>query len=398
MSPYDDQGVAALMPGMAQPAAGMTQPTGSYTGYKPPSYLYQPPPGAYDWGGFAPGQMAAMYNPLAYYSPNNYGYGYTPPNAGYGYGQGTGTGTGTGTGDGFFHMPGAPTPAAPSVAPQVYYPPQGGRGGRPTADFNTTNDWTTTSENAYNWSNAGQNLMPVSPFFGAMAGMYGNYLARHVDPNYGHEAMRAPAPPTAPEGQAIIGPDGSVISASDPSRWGSETNPTYGGVPAANPMSSDPAQQAQAAQAAAAQAAAQAANNTGYSGSVFGPSISAADAASAASNGESGTNIAGPFGYTSSQFSATPYAGNVQVGSPPPAASVTAERDIGPPAGSDNSPAGEGVGRGEGGADSGGEHGAGGPGGGGEKKGGVIRRKKQKSNFADGGIVDLVRQYPWLLR
>ena len=391
MNPYDDQGVASLMPGMMQPAAGATQPSGSYTGYQPQSFLYQPQSSS-GWGGWAPGQMAAMYNPFAYYSPNNYGYGYTPPNAGYGYGQGTGTGTGTGTGGGFFHMPGAPTPATPSVAPQIYYPPQGGRGGPSTPEPTTSNDWTTTSENAYNWSNAGKNLMPVSPIAGWLAGKYGNFLASHVDPNYGHESMRAPAPPTAPEGQAIIGPDGSVISASDASRWGSETNPTYAGPAASNPFGRDPAQQAQAAQAAqaaAAAAAAQAANNTGYSGSVFGPSISAADAAraaaSAASEGESGTNIAGPFGYTSSQFNASPYAGNVQT-SPTPAAQVTTTSDTGPPAADTHDSETSATGMAD--------HDPGG----GEKKGGVIRRKKRKSNFADGGIVDLVRQYPWLLR
>ena len=394
MNPYDDQGVASLMPGMMQPAAGATQPSGSYTGYQPQSFLYQPQSSS-GWGGWAPGQMAAMYNPFAYYSPNNYGYGYTPPNAGYGYGQGTGTGIGTGTGGGFFHMPGAPTPATPSAAPQVYYPPQGGHGGPSTPEPTTSNDWTTTSENAYNWSNAGKNLMPVSPIAGWLAGTYGNFLASHVDPNYGHESMRAPAPPTAPEGQAIIGPDGSVISASDASRWGSETNPTYAGY-SNSVFGGDPAQQAQAAQAQAAAAAAQAANNTGYSGSVFGPSISAADAAraaaSAASEGESGTNIAGPFGYTSSQFNASPYAGNVQLGPPAFTGQLTTTSDTGPPAGSDNSPVGsDNSPAGEGGSE-------GGEGGKGEKKGGVIRRKKRKSNFADGGIVDLVRQYPWLLR
>ena len=393
MNPYDDQGVASLMPGMMQPAAGATQPSGSYTGYQPQSFLYQPQSSS-GWGGWAPGQMAAMYNPFAYYSPNNYGYGYTPPNAGYGYGQGTGTGTGTGTGGGFFHMPGAPTPATPSVAPQIYYPPQGGRGGPPTPEPTTADNWTTTSENAYNWSNAGKNLMPIAPIAGWLAGMRGDYLARHVDPNYGHEAMRAPAPPTAPEGQAIIGPDGSVISASDPTRWGSETNPTYAGPAASNPFGRDPAQQAQAAQAQAAAAAAQASNNTGYSGSVFGPSISAADAAraaaSAASEGESGTNIAGPFGYTSSQFNASPYAGNVQT-NPTPAAQVTTTSDTGPAPAADTHDS-ETSATGMRDSDPGGE------GGRGEKKGGVIRRKKRKSNFADGGIVDLVRQYPWLLR
>jgi hypothetical protein len=281
-----------------------------------------------------------MYNPFAYYSPNNYGYGYTPPNAGYDHVQGTGTGTG----NGFFHMPGAPipTPAIPSVAPQIYYP-QPQHGGRPMAEPTTTNDWTTTSENAYNWSNAGQNLMPVSPFFGAMAGMYGNYLARHVDPNYSHEDMRTPAPPTSPEGQAIIGPDGSVISASDPSRWGSETNPAYGGAPAANPMSSDPAQQAQAAQAA--QAAAQAAAAQAASNEPAGPP--APDAQSLARNVES----------LRSEGESNPSEGN------------SLSRDTS------------------------GESGGAGKRGGLSKKGKIHPRA-----FADGGIVDLVRQYPWLLR
>lgn len=414
MNPYDDQGVASLMPGMMQPAAGATQPSGSYTGYQPQSFLYQPQSSS-GWGGWAPGQMAAMYNPFAYYSPNNYGYGYTPPNAGYGYGQGTGTGTGTGTGGGFFHMPGAPapTPATPSVAPQVYYPPQGaGNKGKPE-DPNPA--WTAMSDaEKANWYSEHPNF---SAFTQAGQNIFGytglGFLQNKLDPGFverqkliaqGINPTPSPGaypyagsqlgPGTGIPGQAIIGRDGSVISASDPTRWGSETNPTYAGPAASNPFGRDPAQQAQAAQAAAAAAAAQAANNTGYSGSVFGPSISAADAAraaaSAASEGESGTNIAGPFGYTSSQFNASPYAGNVQT-NPTPAAQVTTTSDTGPAPAADTHDS-ETSATGMRDSDPGGE------GGRGEKKGGVIRRKKRKSNFADGGIVDLVRQYPWLLR
>lgn len=57
-----------------------------------------------------------------------------------------------------------------------------------------------TSEQAYNWSQAGKNLGVISPLGGGLLGMYGNYLARNVDPNYGHESMRAPRA-TATEGQ-----------------------------------------------------------------------------------------------------------------------------------------------------------------------------------------------------
>jgi hypothetical protein len=63
---------------------------------------------------------------------------------------------------------------------------QGGNEGTPGEGFNPT------SQGAYAVSQLGQNLSTVSPFLGGIAGAYGNYLAKNVNPNYSHEAMRKP--------------------------------------------------------------------------------------------------------------------------------------------------------------------------------------------------------------
>ena len=51
-----------------------------------------------------------------------------------------------------------------------------------------------TSEQAYNVSTLGRNLRYVSPLFGGLASMYGNYLASQVNPNYSNEGKNYPAP------------------------------------------------------------------------------------------------------------------------------------------------------------------------------------------------------------
>jgi hypothetical protein len=222
------------------------------------------------------------------------------------------------------------------------------------AEPTTTDDWTTTSENAYNWSNAGKNLMPVSPFFGAMAGMYGNYLARNVDPNYGHEAMRSPAPSN---------PD-----------YSNEGRTQYSPSEAAGA-----AMQAQQAQQAAADAAANYSNEgrTQYSPSeAVGAAMQAQQAAA-----DTAANYSNE-GRT--QFSPSEAAGAaMQASQAAQAQAAQAQAQAAQQAADSRADAESRDSESRGGA---------------EKKGGVIRRKKQKSNFADGGIVDLVRQYPWLLR
>jgi hypothetical protein len=338
-----------------------------------------------------------MYNPLAYYSPNNYGYGYTPPNAGYGYGQGTGTGTG----NGFFHMPGAPipTPAIPSVAPQIYYP-QPQHGGRSTAEEGFgPGEFSPTSQQAYNMSTLGRNLGYISPFIGAGFSAYGDYLARNVDPNYGHEAMRTPAlsnPDYSNEGRTQFSPSeaaGAAMQAQQAQQAANspiapgfnyfgldnqtaptanspiapgfnyfgldnQTAPTVPSVDYSNEgrtqySPSEAVGAAMQAQQAAAEAAANYSNEgrTQYSPSeAVGAAMQAQQAQQAAAN------------YSNEDRNSPAPESHDSIGSEHEGAQ---DRDSG---------------------------------GGGEKKGGVIRRKKQKSNFADGGIVDLVRQYPWLLR
>jgi hypothetical protein len=51
-----------------------------------------------------------------------------------------------------------------------------------------------TSEQAYNVSQFGKNIRYVSPLFGGLASMYGNYLASQVNPNYSNEGKNYPAP------------------------------------------------------------------------------------------------------------------------------------------------------------------------------------------------------------
>jgi len=60
--------------------------------------------------------------------------------------------------------------------------------GAPGEGFNPT------SESAYNVSQFGRNLGYVSPLTGALTGMYGDYLASQVDPNYSNEGRNYPAP------------------------------------------------------------------------------------------------------------------------------------------------------------------------------------------------------------
>jgi hypothetical protein len=51
-----------------------------------------------------------------------------------------------------------------------------------------------TSEQAYNVSQLGKNLRYISPLTGALASMYGNYLASQVNPNYSNEGRNYSAP------------------------------------------------------------------------------------------------------------------------------------------------------------------------------------------------------------
>jgi hypothetical protein len=73
--------------------------------------------------------------------------------------------------------------------------------GAPGEGFNPT------SESAYNVSQFGRNLGYVSPLTGALTGMYGNYLASQVDPNYSNEGRNYPAPTggflSTPDTQAV---------------------------------------------------------------------------------------------------------------------------------------------------------------------------------------------------
>ncbi len=104
----------------------------------------------------------------------------------------------------FFGYPQAYTGGYDVAQPQASVPvtryeeimaqPAMGGGGRITqADEGPT--WSEpTSEQAYNWSQAGKNLTFISPLLGGLAGWYGNYLARNVDPNYSHEGRNYAAP------------------------------------------------------------------------------------------------------------------------------------------------------------------------------------------------------------
>jgi len=73
-------------------------------------------------------------------------------------------------------------------------PAMGGGGGRgmPADEGGTFTE--PTSEQAYNVSTLGRNLRYVSPLFGGLASMYGNYLASQVNPNYSNEGRNYPAP------------------------------------------------------------------------------------------------------------------------------------------------------------------------------------------------------------
>ena len=73
-------------------------------------------------------------------------------------------------------------------------PAMGGGGGRgmPADEGGTFTE--PTSEQAYNVSQLGRNLRYVSPIFGGLASMYGNYLASQVNPNYSNEGRNYPAP------------------------------------------------------------------------------------------------------------------------------------------------------------------------------------------------------------
>jgi hypothetical protein len=74
----------------------------------------------------------------------------------------------------------------------------GGGSGRTVVDEGGT--WTEpTSQQAYNWSQAGKQLGVISPLVGGLVGAYGNYLARNVDPNYGHEGRHSLATPVGAE-------------------------------------------------------------------------------------------------------------------------------------------------------------------------------------------------------
>jgi len=141
-----------------------------------------------------------------------------------------------------------------------------GSGGRMTqADEGPT--WSEpTSQQAYNWSQAGKNLTFISPLLGGLAGWYGNYLARNVDPNYSHEGRNYAAPtggflssgetPTADSGVTFSTSTGDFSSQYGPDQFGP-------GISAGETLNRQMAQDradaeaAQASAAAAAQAAAQ---------------------------------------------------------------------------------------------------------------------------------------------
>jgi hypothetical protein len=119
---------------------------------------------------------------------------------------------------------GTDTPAAaPTETPEQYAArmslnARGGGGGRTAPDEGVTFK-EPTSEQAYNWSQAGKNISTISPLLGGVVGAYGNYLARRVDPNYSHEARHSLATPvgTEPAGGPIdYGPESGYMTNTDP--------------------------------------------------------------------------------------------------------------------------------------------------------------------------------------
>ena len=118
----------------------------------------------------------------------------------------------------FFGYPQAYTGGYDVAQPQAYAAPVtryeeimgqqamgGGGRGMPADEGGTFTE--PTSEQAYNVSQLGRNLRYVSPIFGGLASMYGNYLASQVNPNYSNEGRNYPAP------------------------MGYGASPTYGGAP-----------------------------------------------------------------------------------------------------------------------------------------------------------------------
>jgi len=106
-------------------------------------------------------------------------------------------------------------PTVPTPAPIVDQPSSGGlltgggggkygasSDGEPGAGFIAP-----TSQNAYDVSQLGKNISYVSPLVGSLTGMYGNYLASQVDPNYSNEGRNYPAPTggfvSTPDTQAV---------------------------------------------------------------------------------------------------------------------------------------------------------------------------------------------------
>ena len=93
------------------------------------------------------------------------------------------------------------TPYTPqAAAPVTRYeeimaqPAMGGGGGRGMSVDEGGTFTEPTSEQAYNVSTLGRNLRYISPLTGALASMYGNYLAGQVNPNYSNEGRNYPAP------------------------------------------------------------------------------------------------------------------------------------------------------------------------------------------------------------
>jgi len=118
---------------------------------------------------------------------------------------------------------GTPAAAAPAETPEQYAArmslnARGGGGGRTAQDEGATFK-EPTSEQAYNWSQAGKNISTISPLLGGVVGAYGNYLARRVDPNYSHEARHSLSTPvgTEPAGGPIdYGPESGYMTNTDP--------------------------------------------------------------------------------------------------------------------------------------------------------------------------------------
>jgi len=118
-------------------------------------------------------------------------------------GGGTGGGTGgggTGSGGNQYdwwqnqNNP-VPTPAIPETpeqyAARMSLNARGGGGGKGQSEGAPGEGFNPTSEGAYAVSQAGKQLGLLSPYIGAPLSAYGNYLARNVNPNYGHEARHS---------------------------------------------------------------------------------------------------------------------------------------------------------------------------------------------------------------